>query len=175
MLTLATQATDLVSDNCRPLVDDSRSLTTRTRVIETVTVVRTLDGAADRRPTQTITIIDDDAAATGVVLEVSPTEVGESAGATTLMVTGTLTRLGADAQDDRRVAVSVSAGTGDARRNRRRTRASLTVRPRWTGSTRARRATRRRGVQDADVSRTTLDEGERDGERSWRLRWTAWR
>ena len=47
-----------------------------------------------------VTITDDDAAATEVVLEVSPTEVGESAGATTLTVTGTLNGLAFDAGHD---------------------------------------------------------------------------
>ena len=74
---------------------------------ETVAVEGTVHGLEVTHATVTIT--DDDGAVTGVVLEVSPTEVGESAGATTLTVTATLegnTTLASETE------VTVSVGDG---------------------------------------------------------------
>ena len=59
-----------------------------------------------------VTVEDDDAASTGVVLTVSPGTVDEDAGATTITVTGTLDD--AVQTSDTEVTVSVSAGTASA-------------------------------------------------------------
>ena len=75
---------------------------------ETIRVTAMLDGSTIGTQ-QSIAIIDDDQAATTIVLEVSPTAVGEGAGATTLTVTGALD--GEFLTTDSVVSLTLSAGT----------------------------------------------------------------
>ncbi len=75
---------------------------------ETILVTATLDGGTIGAQ-QLITVVDDEQAASNIVLEVSPSAVGEGAGATTLTVTGTLD--GAGLTTDTVVSLTLAAGT----------------------------------------------------------------
>ena len=75
---------------------------------ETILVTATLDGGTIGAQ-QLITVVDDEQAASNIVLEVSPSAVGEGAGATTLTVTGTLD--GAALTTDTVVSLTLAAGT----------------------------------------------------------------
>ena len=61
---------------------------------------------------QVITVVDDDEASDGIVLEVAPNRVNEDAGATTLTVTGTLN--GSALTTDTLVSLTLAAGTATA-------------------------------------------------------------
>ena len=78
---------------------------------ETILVTATLDGGTIGAP-QTITVVDDEQVASAIVLVVSPSAVGEGAGATTLTVTGTLD--GAALTTDTVVSLTLEAGTATA-------------------------------------------------------------
>ena len=75
---------------------------------ETILVTATLDGGTIGAQ-QLITVVDDEQVASNIVLEVSPSVVGEGAGATTLTVTGTLD--GAALTTDTVVSLTLAAGT----------------------------------------------------------------
>ena len=75
---------------------------------ETILVTATLDGAMIGTQ-QLITVVDDEQAASRIVLEVSPSAVGEGAGAATLTVKGTLD--GAGLTTDTVVSLTLAAGT----------------------------------------------------------------
>ena len=78
---------------------------------ETILVTATLDDGTIGAP-QLITVVDDEQVASEIVLEVSPSAVGEGAGATTLTVTGTLD--GAALTTDTVVSLTLEAGTATA-------------------------------------------------------------
>ena len=75
---------------------------------ETILVTATLDGATIGAQ-QLITVVDDEQAASRIVLEVSPSAVGEGAGEATLTVKGTLD--GAGLTTDTVVSLTLAAGT----------------------------------------------------------------
>ena len=75
---------------------------------ETIQVAAMLDGSTIGAQ-QTIAVVDDEQAATGVVLEVSPTAVDEDAGTATLTVTGRLD--GSGLTTDLEVSLTLAAGT----------------------------------------------------------------
>ena len=75
---------------------------------ETILVTATLDGAPIGAQ-QLITVVDDEQAASRIVLEVSPSTVGEGAGEATLTVKGTLD--GAGLTTDTVVSLTLAAGT----------------------------------------------------------------
>ena len=78
---------------------------------ETIDITATLDGEGIGT-TQTVTIVDDDTAATRVTLSAAPATVAEDAGATVVTVTGTLN--GAAQITATEVTVSVASGTATA-------------------------------------------------------------
>ena len=77
-------------------------------VAETILVTATLDGAMIGAQ-QLITVVDDEQAPTAIVLEVSPSAVGEGEGVETLTVTGTLD--GAGLTTNTVVSLTLAAGT----------------------------------------------------------------
>ena len=78
---------------------------------ETIDITATLDGEGIGT-SQTVTIVDNDTAATQVALSVEPATVAEGAGATVVTVTGTLN--GAVLSTATEVTVSVASGTATA-------------------------------------------------------------
>ena len=78
---------------------------------EQILVSASLDGSRIGAR-QVITVVDDDDASDGIVLEVAPNRVNEDAGATTLTVTGTLN--GSALTTDTLVSLTLAAGTATA-------------------------------------------------------------
>ena len=78
---------------------------------EQILVSASLDGSGIGAR-QVITVVDDDEASEGIVLEVAPNRVNEDAGATTLTVTGTLN--GSALTTDTLVSLTLAAGTATA-------------------------------------------------------------
>ena len=78
---------------------------------ETIDITATLDGEGIGT-TQTVTIVDNETAATRVALSVAPATVAEGAGATVVTVTGTLNGAAQSAATE--VTVSVASGTATA-------------------------------------------------------------
>ena len=78
---------------------------------EQIQVSASLDGSRIGAR-QVITVVDDDEASEGIVLEVAPNRVNEDAGATTLTVTGTLN--GSALTTDTLVSLTLAAGTATA-------------------------------------------------------------
>ena len=78
---------------------------------EQILVSASLDGSRIGA-SQVITVVDDDEASDGIVLEVAPNRVNEDAGATTLTVTGTLN--GSARTTDTLVSLTLAAGTATA-------------------------------------------------------------
>ena len=78
---------------------------------EQILVSASLDGSRIGAR-QVITVVDDDEASDGIVLEVAPNRVNEDAGATTLTVTGTLN--GSALTTDTLVSLTLAAGTATA-------------------------------------------------------------
>ena len=119
----ATKGTDYSVDaEALTLTAGQTSVSTTVRAVddevmdpdETIDITATLDGEGIGT-TQTVTIVDDDTAATRVTLTVAPATVAEDAGATVVTVTGTLN--GAAPGTATEVTVSVASGTATAGRD----------------------------------------------------------
>ncbi|WP_423918595.1 cadherin-like beta sandwich domain-containing protein [Candidatus Poriferisodalis sp.] len=113
----ATKGTDYtVADETLTLAAGRSSVSTTVSALddseldvgETILVTATLGGSTIGTQ-QLITVVDDEQAATSIVLEVSPSAVGEGAGAATLTVEGTLD--GAGLTTDTVVSLTLAAGT----------------------------------------------------------------
>ena len=78
---------------------------------ETIDITATLDGEGIGT-TQTVTIVDNETAATRVALSLAPAAVAEDGGATDVAVTGTLNGAAQSTATD--VTVSVASGTATA-------------------------------------------------------------
>ena len=116
----ATQGTDYsVDDESLTLTAGQTTVSTTVRATddeladpdETIDITATLDGEGIGE-TRTVTIVDNETAATRVALSVAPATVAEDAGATVVTVTGTLN--GAAQSTAVEVEVSVASGTATA-------------------------------------------------------------
>ena len=116
----ATKGTDYsVDDESLTLTAGQTTVSTTVRAVddeatdpdETIEITAALDGVTVGT-TQTVTIVDNETAATRVALSVAPAAVAEDAGETTVTVTGTLN--GAAPSTATRVTVSVASGTATA-------------------------------------------------------------
>ena len=116
----ATKATDYsVDDEMLMLTAGLTSVSTTVRAVddtmtdpdETIEITATLDGD-QIGVKRTVTIADDETAATRITLSVNPAAVAEDAGATDITVTGTLN--GAAQSTAVEIAVSVASGTATA-------------------------------------------------------------
>ncbi len=116
----ATKGTDYsVDDESLTLTAGQTTVSTTVRAVddeatdpdETIEITAALDGVTVGT-TQTVTIVDNETAATRVALSVAPATVAEDAGATVVTVTGTLN--GAALSTATSVTVSVASGTATA-------------------------------------------------------------